>query len=70
MTSNELARRGIRRLPETLLDAIRELEADQTLIDDMGPLLADSYLAIRRADWELFSQQDVDFEIRHHFYKY
>ena len=70
LTSNELARRGIRRLPETLLDAIRELEADQTLIDAMGPLLADSYLAIRRADWELFSQQDVDFEIRHHFYKY
>ena len=57
-------------MPSTLLEAIHELEADTTLTDAMGPLLSDSYLTIRKADWELFSQQDVEFEIRHHFYKY
>ena len=70
LTPDELAARGIRRLPSTLLDAIHALEADTTLTDAMGPLLANSYLTVRKADWELFSQRDVDFEIRHHFYKY
>lgn len=70
LTPDELDARGIKRLPSTLLEAIHELEADPTLTDAMGPLLADSYLTVRKADWELFSQHDVDFEIRHHFYKY
>ena len=70
LTPAELSTRGIRPLPGSLLEVIRELEADATLTDALGPLLADSYLTIRRADWELFSQHDADFEIRHHFYKY
>ncbi len=70
LTASDLAVRGIRRLPATLLDSIRELEADETLTGAMGPMLASSYLTIRRADWELFSQRDEEFEIRHHFYKY
>ena len=70
LTADELAARGIERLPSTLLDAIHALEADTTLTDALGPLLADSYLTVRRSDWELFSGHDADFEIRHHFYKY
>ena len=70
LTPDELAARGIRRLPSTLLDAINELDADTTLTDAMGHLLADSYLTVRKAEWELFSQHDADFEIRHHFYKF
>ena len=70
LTVDELAATGIKRLPATLQDAIRELEADTTLTDAMGPLLANSYLTVRRSDWELFSQHDADYEIRHHFYKY
>ena len=70
LTPDELTSRGIKRLPSTLLEAIHALEADTTLTDAMGSLLADSYLTVRKADWELFSQHDADFEIRHHFYKY
>ncbi len=70
LTPDELAARGIKRLPSSLLEAINELEADTTLTDAMGPLLADSYLTVRKADWDLFSQHDADFEIRHHFYKF
>ena len=70
LSGDELAARGIKRLPSTLLAAAHELEADATLTDAMGQLLADSYLTMRKADWELFSQHDADFEIRHHFYKF
>lgn len=70
LTADELAARGIKRLPSTLLEAVHALEADTALTDAMGSLLANSHLTVRKADWELFSQHDVDFEIRHHFYKY
>ena len=66
----ELVRRGIRRLPSSLLEATRALEEDSVLIETMGPALSGSYLAIRRADWNIFSQQDAEFEIKNHFYKY
>ena len=70
LTEEELTRRGIHRLPTSLADATRELEQDTVLLDAMGPLLANSYLAIRHADWEIFSREDAEFEIKNHFYKY
>lgn len=70
LTPDELESRGIRRLPTTLANAIRALEEDRTMTGAMGAMLADSYLAIRRADWEIFSGQGVEFEIRNHFYKF
>lgn len=70
LSADELTRRNIRRLPASLPESIAALQDDTMLTDAMGPLLADSYLTIRRADWELFSQHDADYEIRHHFYKY
>ena len=70
LTPEKLVSRGIHRLPATLKDAIGALEVDTTLTDAMGPALANSYLTIRRADWDLFSQHDAEFEVRNHFYKY
>ena len=70
LTPEELERRGIRRLPASLPEVIRALESDPVLTDALGPLLTDSYLAIRRSNWELFSRHDAEFEIKHHFYKY
>lgn len=70
LTPEERESRGIARLPSSLAEAIAALEADATLTDAMGPTLANSYLAIRRGDWELFSQRDAEYEIRNHFAKY
>ena len=70
LTPEELESRGIRRLPQSLPEATRALEEDATLTGAMGKMLADSYLTIRRVDWEIFSQQDAEFEIRNHIYKY
>ena len=70
LTPEELRVRGIRPLPANLAEAADALENDPVLVDALGPTLASSYLAIRRADWELFSAEDLDFELNHHFYKY
>jgi glutamine synthetase len=70
LSPDELESRGIRRLPANLGEAIEALENDPVLLDALGPGLARPYLAIRRADLELFSRHDEAFELRHHFYKY
>ena len=62
--------RGIDRLPSDLGEAIKALEGDQFLMDALGPVLTSGYLAIRRADMELFAGEGEAFELRHHFYEY
>jgi glutamine synthetase len=66
LSSNELDRRGIHRLPESLVQAANNLEKDAFLMDALGPMLAQSYLAVKRSEHRSFNAQDIDFEINHH----
>jgi glutamine synthetase len=66
----ERAARGIARLPETQEQALAALEADEVLIAALGPVLAESYLAVRRSEWEAYSAGDEAFEQQGHFSKY
>jgi glutamine synthetase len=66
----ERAARGIRRFPTTLKEALDNLEKDQVLTNALGPLLARSFLAVKRLEWESFSKEDVAFEVKHHFWKF
>jgi glutamine synthetase len=66
----ERAERGIKRFPTSLKEALQQLEADSVLIEALGSLLATSYLAVKTLEWESFSQQDIDFELKHHFWKF
>ena len=36
----------------------------------LGPVLAGSYLAVRRSEWETYSAEDEAFEQQGHFLKY
>jgi len=69
-TDKERAKRGIRRFPTTLEEALDNLEKDTVLIEALGPLLSRSFLAVKRLEWESFSQEDLDFEMKHHFWKF
>lgn len=69
-TDSEREARGIKRFPTTLKEALDNLEQDQVLMDALGPLLAKSFLAVKRLEWESFSKEDVNFEIKHHFWKF
>jgi len=62
--------RGIHRLPATQEEALDALEADAVLTTALGPVLTDSYLAVRRSEWSAYSLQDPEFEQRGHFLKY
>jgi glutamine synthetase len=70
LQDSERAERGIHRLPETQEEALAALEADDVLTDALGPVLTESYLAVRRSEWDAYSHEDADFEHRGHFLKY
>ena len=67
---DERARRGIVRLPATQAEALDALAADELLVGALGPVLADSYLAVRRSEWAAYSAGDAAFEQQGHFEKY
>jgi glutamine synthetase len=70
LPAGELARHGVRPLPATMSAALDELEKDELLLGTMPDLLARCYLAVRRSENEAFAAGDLDFEIRHHFYRF
>jgi len=70
ISEEEREERGIDRLPATQEEALDALEADDALTAALGPVLADSYLAVRRSEWRTYSLQGADFEHRGHFLKY
>jgi len=70
IAAEERESRGIHRLPATLQEALAALEADEVLTTALGPVLAESYRAVRRSEWDAYSLEDADFEQRGHFLKY
>jgi glutamine synthetase len=70
LSEAERARRGIRRLPTSLGEALTALERDEVLRAALGDVLAKEYLAVKRSEVRGFEGKDAAFEIEHHFYKY
>jgi glutamine synthetase len=62
--------RGIVPLPGTQEQALDALAGDDVLLDALGPVLAESYLAVRRSEWAAYSAGDEAFEQQGHFLKY
>ncbi len=69
-SDEERERRGIRRLPTSLDEALDELERDEVLKEALGPLLATSYIAVKRNEAAFFRDKTPEEEAYQHFYKY
>jgi glutamine synthetase len=70
MTPQEWEACKIRPLPTTMTAALDHLEASPVILPAMQDLLARCYIKVRRSEAEAFAAQDVDFEIRHHLYRF
>ncbi len=70
IAEDERERRGIRRLPATQAEALDALASDTLLTAALGPILASSYLTVRRSEWAAYSAGDEAFEQHGHFLKY
>jgi glutamine synthetase len=63
IADSERAKRGIERYPETLGEALDVLEGDDVLRSALGDGLMDSYLTVKRAQWEEFNSSVTDWEL-------
>jgi glutamine synthetase len=70
LPEEERLRRGIVALPASQAEALDALAADELLTEALGPVLAESYLAVRRSEWAAYSAGDETFEQQGHFEKY
>jgi glutamine synthetase len=70
LSEDEREALGVHPLPSTQGEALDALEADAVLTGALGPVLAQSYLAVRRSEWETYSAEDEAFEQQGHFLKY
>ena len=62
MTSEELVERGIRSLPTSLDAAVRAMEADEVVMEALGPY-AIRYTARKRQEWEEYRTQISQWEL-------
>ncbi|MCA9967397.1 MAG: hypothetical protein KC423_24280, partial [Anaerolineales bacterium] len=69
-SDEERAALGIARYPTTQAQALDALENDRVLMEALGSDLSSAYLAVRRSEYAAFAVEDVDFEIKHHIYKF
>jgi glutamine synthetase len=69
-SEEERVGRGIQRYPTTQAAALNALEQDELLMAALGPALSASYLAVKRSEYQAFSEQDLAFEIKHHINKF
>ena len=70
LSEEERERIGAARLPLTLDEALVALEGDEVLTEALGGPLAHEYVLVKRAEWEGFKEQGLEFELEQHFYKY
>lgn len=70
LSDQELAHRGIQRLPRSLEDALSHLEKSDILRDAMGPMLFGPFTAVRRAEAEAFAGQDPETIVAAHRWRY
>ena len=69
LSDDERSARGINRLPSSLTEALDALEADELLMNALGPLRSRAYLAVKRSEAADFADHDADYECFHHFTK-
>ncbi|GAA0392055.1 glutamine synthetase family protein [Microbispora corallina] len=67
LDDEERARLGCARLPASLGEALDALEADELLMEALGPLRRTAYLAVKRSEVADFAGQDAAYEAFHHF---
>lgn len=70
LSDDEREARGIVPMPGNQAEALAALESDTVLRSALGENLHRSYLAVRRSEWETYSEEDEEFERRGHFLKY
>jgi glutamine synthetase len=67
---HELQALGVKRLPQSLEESLKHLERSNVIQDAFETALYDAFVAVRRAELELFRGQDAESVARAHRWRY
>jgi glutamine synthetase len=70
LTEDELAAKGIARLPQSVEEAVANLEKSEVLREAMGPMLFSPFVAVRHAEAEAFAGMEPDEIVAAHRWRY
>ncbi|MGN0374242.1 MAG: type I glutamate--ammonia ligase [Butyrivibrio sp.] len=70
MSKKEKKERGIESLPETLYDAVRNMEKDEVVMNTLGEETAEKYIRAKKKEWADYKVTVSDWEIGEYLYKY
>ena len=59
----EIRRRGIRLLPQTLVESLAELKQDQLVQESLG-VIYDEFMELKLGEWREFHRQVTPWEIQ------
>ena len=54
--------KNVRKLPENLLDALRLLESNKKIVNELGKPLVDAFLKLKHKQWRLFTHSMTEWE--------
>jgi glutamine synthetase len=70
LSEKEQADLGVRRLPQSVEEAVTHLEKSETLREAMGPTLFNAFAAVRRAEAETFADKEDTEIVEAHRWRY
>lgn len=70
MELEELRRRNIERIPETLGEAVEAYEGSEFIVEVLGEHIYTKYLEAKKKEWRAFKAQITDWEVSEYLYKY
>jgi glutamine synthetase len=70
VSEDEREKMGILSLPQTLNEAIYELEHDRVIKDALGPHVFSRYIAAKKEEWKNYSKSVTQWELDHYLNRY
>ena len=70
MTDEERTALKIEQLPETLLEAVEEMEKDSFICEVLGKHIAEQYIAAKKEEWHQYRSQVSEWELQEYLYRY
>jgi len=64
LSAAQLAEKGIKLLPQNLLEAVEALEADEVVCKGLGDGLAQEFIRLKRMEWTEYARHVSDWELR------
>ena len=70
MNKKERRERGIESLPETLYDAVKQMEKDEYIMNFLGEELAEKYVEAKKKEWKSYKVTVSEWEINEYLNKF